>query len=403
MKSYKYIARDFSGTRKEGLMEAVCANDVLSLLRQQGFTPVSVNEISTSVKESRRTSRHKRVKSAELAALCSQLTTMVEGGIPITTALDTIAKDIENFQLKLVLQQIVERMRKGEPFSESISRFPKIFSRLSYAMILAGETGGLLPIALSRLAQYFDNRDRLKKKVKGAITYPIFIFTFIILIVIFIMTFIVPRFRTIFDQLGGRLPAFTRAFMGFYDALRYNLPYIIGILILLIISVVLVWKTKTGHYLFSRIALGLPLFGKVSNQAFVAMFCRTMATLLAAGVSILEVFDILSAMTGNDIIKSAIVRARKHVVEGSNVSLSMAASGFFPNMVVQMVHVGEESGSLSAVLERTAEYYERKVDATITTMMSLLEPIMIVTVGAVVTVVVLALYLPIFTMSDIAG
>ena len=164
MKSYKYIARDFSGTRKEGLTEAACTNDVLSWLRQQGFTPVSVKEISTSAKESRRTSRHKRVKSAELAALCLQLTTMVGGGIPITTALDTIAKDIENFQLQEVLNQVLEGMRKGESFSQSISRFPKIFNQLSCAVILAGETGGHLPVALSRLAQYFDNRDRLKKK-----------------------------------------------------------------------------------------------------------------------------------------------------------------------------------------------------------------------------------------------
>ncbi|UCG57977.1 MAG: type II secretion system F family protein [Phycisphaerales bacterium] len=403
MKSYRYIARDMSGTRKQGLTEAASANDVLSWLRQHQLTPVSVNEVSTRAKKSKRTRRRKRLKAAELAAFCSQLMTMVEGGIPVTTALETVAKDQEHPQFREVLQQVAEGMRNGEPFSESMSRFPTIFNKLSCAIVLAGETGGNLSLALGRLAEYYDNRDKLKKKVKSATSYPIFIFVFIVLAVVFIMAFIVPRFRTIFDQLGAELPAFTQAFLGFYDALRDNVAYIMGFTLLLIISTALVAKTKSGHCLFSKIALRLPLMGKVFSQAFVAMFCRTMATLLEAGVSVLDVFDILSGMTGNDTIRSAIVRTREHIVEGSNVSLGMATVGFFPNMVVQMTRVGEESGSLSRVLERTADYYERKVDATITAVMSLLEPIMIVTVGAIVMVVVLALYLPIFSMSDIGG
>ena len=404
MKSYKYIARDLSGERKEGLREAACSNDVVAYLREQGFTPVCVNEAAEGAPKTQRTRRRKRIKSADLGALCWQLTTMVEGGIAVTTALGTIAEDIENSQLQQVLQQVSEKIRKGETFSDSISEFPKVFNKLSCALILAGETGGNLSEALRRLAVYFDNRDKLAKKVKGAMAYPVFVISFIVVIVIFIMAFIVPRFTVIFDQIGGRLPAFTRAFMAFYDMLRFNLLYIIGSVLAVVILLVLAYsKSKKGHYLFCRIALGLPLLGKIFSQAFVATFCRTMSTLIAAGVSVLEVFDILSVMTNNDIIKAAIMRTREQIVEGSNISLSLAASGFFPNMVVKMVQVGEESGSLSKVLDRTSDYYERKVDSTITTVMSLLEPIMIVTVGAIVLVVVLALYLPIFSMSDMAG
>jgi type IV pilus assembly protein PilC len=405
MKSYKYIARDFVGTRKEGLTEAASANAVLTWLRQQGFTPVSVNEMSApaEAKAKHRRANRKRIKAADLAALCSQLTTMLEGGIPITSALSIVAEDVGNAQLQQVLQQLVEKMQKGQPLSESVAQFPKVFNQLSRAIILAGEIGGNLPAALQRLAEYFENRDRLKSKVRSAISYPIFIFMFIIVLVIFIMTFIVPRFRGIFDELGGNLPAFTQAFMGFYDGLRDNALTIIGSFIALIVVGVLISKTKKGHYVYSRIALRLPLIGKILAQAFIAMFCRTMATLLGAGVSVLEVFDILSSMTRNDVIKSAIVQAKEHIVGGSDVSLSMSAAGFFPNMLVKMVQVGEESGSLSTVLEKTAHYYERKVDATITLVMSLLEPIMIVTVGAIVMVIVLALYLPIFSMSNIAG
>ena len=403
MKSYKYIARDLSGERKEGLRQAACSNDVVAYLREQGFTPVCVNEVSEGAKKTRRTHRRKRIKSADLGALCWQLTTMVEGGITVTTALDTIAEDIENSQLQHVLQQVSEKMHKGDTFSDSISEFPKVFNKLSCALILAGETGGNLPEALRRLAEYFDNRDKLAKKVKGAMAYPVFVISFIVVIVIFIMAFIVPRFTVIFDQIGGELPGFTRAFMAFYDMLRFNLLYIIGSVLAVVILASLTYsKSKKGHYLFCRIALGLPLLGKIFSQAFVATFCRTMSTLIAAGVSVLEVFDILSVMTNNDIIKAAIMRTREQIVEGSNISLSLAASGFFPNMVVKMIQVGEESGSLSKVLDRTSDYYERKVDSTITTVMSLLEPIMIVTVGSIVLVVVLALYLPIFSMSDMA-
>ena len=403
MKSYQYIARDSSGKRKEGFRQAISSNDLLAYLREQGFIPIAIKEISDDTKKPRRRTGRKRIKSADLAALCWQLTTMAEGGIAITTALGTLGDDIENLQLREILKQVLEKMEKGETLSDSISEYPKVFNQLSCAMIVAGETGGALPTALRRLAEYFDSRDKLAKKVRGAMVYPAFVFTVITLIVVFIMAFIIPRFRIIFDQLGGELPAFTQAFMNFYDALRHNLVYIIGTFLFLIIFSVLTYrKTQKGHYIFSRIFLALPLLGKVFKQAFIATFCRTMSTLIAAGVSVLEVLDILSGMPANDIIKSAITRTREHIVGGSNISMSMTTSGFFPNMLVKMVQVGEESGSLPKVLDRTAYYYEQKVDSMITTLTALLEPIMIVTVGAIVLVVILALYLPIFSLSGSA-
>jgi len=402
MKSYQYIARDASGARKEGFSQAVCTNDVLGRLREKGFTPISVNEVSVGAKALVQASSRQRVKSGDLAALCWQLTTMVEGGIPLTTAIDTIATDVENPRLQEILQYISEKIHKGETLSECLLEFPKVFNPLTCAIISAGETSGTLPESLRRLAEYFDNRDKLAKKVKGAVAYPAFIFIVIILIVTFIMTFIVPRFQVIFEQLGGDLPAFTQGFMNVYKMLRYNFVYIIGSVLLLIFSAILTSKTKKGHYIFSRIALKVPLLGKIFSQAFITMFCKTMSTLISSGISVLEVFDIVSGMTNNDVIKNAILGTRERIVGGANISLSLAASGFFPSMVVKMVQVGEESGSLSKVLDRTADYYERKVDSTITTVMSLLEPMMIVLVAGIVMVVVLALYLPIFSMSDVA-
>ena len=403
MESYRYVARDLSGVRREGLTQAVCETDVVNWLNEQGFTPISVNRLAAGIKKSKQILGPRRIKSADLAAICWQLTTMVEGGITLTTALEIIAEDIENKQLRKVLAKILERIEKGESFSDSISRFPGVFNQLSYAIILAGETGGNLALALRRVAQYFDNRDKLARKVRGALAYPAFVFSFIVLMVVLIMTFIIPQFRDIFGEFAGALPAFTAAFLGFYDALCGNLHYVAGAILLLVtVGVILHTKTKGGHRLSSRIALGFPLLGKILKQAFIVTFCRTMSTLIEAGVPVLDVFDILSAMTRNDIIRSAIMRTREYIVEGSSISLSLSASEFFPNMVVKMVQVGEESGSLCRVLDRTADFYERKVDSRITTLLTLLEPTMILLIGAIVLIVVIALYLPIFTMSDIA-
>jgi len=398
MKSFKYSACDTTGSRKEGLTQANSANDVMGWLRERGLTPISIQEIVEAVKHAHKKQKRRRIKSAEIAALRWQLTTMVEGGIPITTAVETISADIENIQLQEVLHRILDKMRKGENFSSGMAEYPKVFDQLSKAIVLAGETSGNLPGALKRVAEHFDSRDRLAKKVKGAIAYPIFVLVFIVLIITGIMTFVIPRFRAIFDQFGGKLPAFTQAFMNFYDFLRLNIIYIIGLCLLLAFVGTFINKMPKGHIFYSKLALRIPLIGKIISQAFVASFCKTMATLLAAGVSVLEVFDILSTMTKNDVIKDAIIRSREHIVQGSNISLSLASAGFFPNMVIKMIQVGEESGSLPQGLERTSDYYERKVDATISTVLSLLEPIMIVTVGGIVLIVILALYLPIFTM-----
>jgi type IV pilus assembly protein PilC len=400
MKSYGYVARDLTGILKRGHLQGTCSNEVLNQLRQQGFTPISVKEISQTAKKEQQRGRRKRIRSADLATVCWQLATMLQGGIPITTALDIISEDTDNLLLRDILRQLADKVRKGQPFSESVAEFPRVFNRLSCAMVLAGETSGNLANVVSKLAEYFDNRDKIAKKVKGAMAYPLFVLTFITLIVIFIMAFIVPRFRKIFDQMGGTMPAFTRGFMNFYDILVHNLPYIVGGLAALVFLVVSYAKTQSGHQWFSRFVLKIPIFGKILTNAFVATFCRTTSTLLLAGVTVIEAFNILTGMTDNDIIRSAITRTKDNIEGGSNISTSMAQAGFFPNMVIKMIQVGEESGSTAEVLDKTSEHYERKVDTMVTALMSLLEPVMIVTVGAIVSVIVIALYLPIFTMSD---
>jgi type IV pilus assembly protein PilC len=400
MKSYTYVARDAGGARRDGMLAANSSNEALEVLRHRQLTPIGIQETLVKGAKDRKSARG-RVKSADLGAMCWQLSTMLEGGMSITAALDIIAEDTENLQLRQVLQQARTRVSEGRLLSDGLGGAPKVFNRLAIAMIVAGETSGDMGQALRSLAEHFDSRDRIAKKIRGAIAYPIFVVTLITVVIIGIMTVIMPRFQAIFNQLGSKLPAFTQAFMAFYDTLRHNALYFVVAGALATGAGVLLSRTKGGHRFWSRLVLRMPLFGKLFRESFVALFCRTIATLLESGVPILDALEILRGMTTNDVIVSAIARVKQHVTGGSNVALGMAAAGFFPNMVVKMTQVGEESGDLSAILRKTSDHYERRIASTIEAMTSLLEPFMIVTIGAIVLVVVIALYLPIFTMSDV--
>jgi type IV pilus assembly protein PilC len=328
---------------------------------------------------------------------------MMKGGISITEALDTIADDMKNVKFAGIIRKMGEGIKGGESFSDRVAAFPDTFDKLFYGMILAGESSGSMPMVLHRLADYYDNRDKLIRKVRGAMAYPLFVIGFIFVIVTVMAVFIIPRFRSIFDTIGGKLPAFTEAFLGVYDLMMNYAVY--NLLILGAGIAALVWYCRTvkGHEKLGRFTLSLPLFGQILLQAFVALFCRTTASLLSAGVSVLNSLDILGAMSKNDVIKHAIFVTKEGIIKGSSISFSLAAAKLFPNLLLKMVRVGEQSGSLPDVLERTAEYYERRVEDSINTMTKMLEPILVISVGAIVLVVVIALYLPIFYLSDVKG
>jgi type II secretory pathway component PulF len=402
MGSYVYTARDAGGLRREGVLPAATPHEAIEVLHHRGLTPITVEETFAQKKGRERAASRKRVKSAELAALSWQLSTMVDGGIAITTAIEIVAGDTANPQLRVVLHRTLAKVSEGRPLSDGLKEFPQVFSRIAIAIVVAGETSGSLGQALQTLAEHFESRDRLARKVKGALAYPVFVLVMISSIVAAIMVFVVPRFRTIFDQLGGKLPAFTRAFMRFHEMLSHDGLYL-GVAMAAVIGAgILFARTSKGHKAFSRVVLSLPLFGRLISEAFVATFCSTIAMLLEAGVPVLDAFEILRGMTSNDVINSAIATARQHITGGANISVSMAAAGFFPNMVVKMTQVGEESGSLASVLRRTSAHYERRISSTIDTLTGLMEPLMIVIIGAIVLVAVIALYLPVFTISDMA-
>ncbi len=404
MITYKFVARDGTGKILEGYTEAISEADVLSRLRDQGCTPVTVEAIYNKARKKMRIPAFGRsISSGELAAVFWQLNAMVDGGITIAEALDGIAEDMDNIRFQKILLKILENIEKGGSVSGSMSEFPDVFNKLVCSLVMAGETGGNIADSFQRAAIYYTERDRIRRKVKKALTYPAFVLGFVVLVVIAIMTLVIPRFREMFQNFGqGKLPAFTEAFMGVYDILSGNWYYIIGGIALTVITFVILYRNSSSfHRLFSRLFLRAPLFGSLIKNAFLSTFCKTMSNLLKAGVPVLEAFEIITETNNNDIISDKLEQTREGIVSGMSICASMTATDFFPNMCLKMVKAGEESGSLWKTLDRTADYYEEKVDSIISTMTSLLEPLMIIFVGIIVLVVVLALYLPVFQISDI--
>jgi type IV pilus assembly protein PilC len=400
MSTFEYVAWDGSGNCREGVRQASSEDEVLSYLRQELLTPVSVREIAGVPKQKKKAAvRYRRVKSADLSTFCWQLSTMLSGGLGITTAIETIAEEIQNEYFSKVLQEIAAGLEQGRSMTECVQDHPKVFNKLSAAMIMAGDTSGSLTESLQRLADYYESKDKLSRKMKGALAYPIFVVSFIMVVITVLMTLIIPRFATMFKEFNGTLPVFTRAFMTFYHVIMSHSPFIIAGLVLSIFAILLYGKTPTGHRNLCRISLQLPLLGKIQLMAFVATFCKTLSTLISAGVPLLDAFQILAGMTNNDLMRQGVLDTREKMEAGVSISTSMEEVGFFPGVAVKMAQIGENSGSLSSVLQKTSEYYEKKVDSLVSMMLGILEPALIIIVGGIVLVVILAMYLPIFSMS----
>ena len=399
MKTFEYVAWDYSGNCKEGVRQAPSEDELLTYLRSEELTPAVINEVIGAKPKKTTEIRYKKVKSMDLATFCWQLNTMLSGGLSITVAIQTIADEIANPYFEFILKKMSGQIEKGMSFTDCVRQYPKVFGKLCCAIIMAGETGGSLTASLERLAEHYENRDKLIRKVRGAMAYPAFVVGFIVVIVIVLMTMIIPRFSLMFEEFNGELPAFTRGFMAVYEAIASHTIHIVVGTIGLVISLMAYVKTKTGHEKFCQFMLSVPVFGKIILMSFVAMFCKTLGTLIGAGVSLLDAFSILAEMTNNDLLRRGVLQTREKMSEGKNISQSMEEVGFFPGVAVKMAQIGENSGSLSSVMEKTSEYYEKKVDGLVSMMLGMLEPILIITVGGIVLVVILAMYLPIFSMS----
>ena len=326
---------------------------------------------------------------------------MVKGGVPLLRAINSIADELKNPLFKSTLGEVSYHIKGGETLSGGLKRFPNIFSNLFIAIIEAGEKVGSLDTMLDRLSSYLEARDRLNKKIITALTYPAFVISFFIFAMTVITLFLVPRFRAMYSGFGAKLPLLTRVVFSFSDAVLHN---IIPIIIIIAIAVFFFrryfLKSPKGRRVFDNLILKLPLFGNVIKNAMLSKFSRTLATLLSQGIPIAISMELVSRTSGNIAMEESSLKVRDLILDGENIPEAMRKAKIFPPLMLQMVMVGVESGSLPELLDKTADFYEDMVDTFVSALTSMIEPILIVVLGAMVGVVIVALYMPIFSMSQ---
>ena len=423
MPRFEYTALDARGAESTGILDAATQNDVVAQLRQQGYFPTSVvpegqgKKIAKAVKGGNKAVavaraaekkpgfvlfKRKTVPTKTLMIFTRQLATLIDAGLPLLKGLNVLAKQEKDLVLRGAITQIADSVQGGSTFSEAMGQHPRIFQRLYVSMVKAGEIGGVLELVLTRLAEFQEKAQKLKNKIKSAMTYPLVVLTIAMLILVFLLTTIVPKFAGIFkDMLGesARLPALTLWVMGVSDFLLHMfVPPTLWITLIGLFALGAGWwalnNTVKGIDFMDRMKLKLPIFGDISRKGAIARFTRTLGTLVTSGVPILQALNITKETAGNVVLSDAITKVHDAVKEGESIVSPLEASGVFPPMVISMVDVGEETGQLPEMLLKVAEVYDDEVDNAVESLTSLLEPIMIVFLAFIVGTIVIALFLP---------
>ena len=399
--SFVYKVRDRSGAIHEGSLEAQNEQLVIAKLREMGYVPVSVTQRRQSRLSADMAIGSKKVDLRDVAVLSRQLATMVNAGLSIIRALAILTEQTESKALAAVVQQVKADIEHGLSLSQAISKHPKVFPPVYLSMVRSGETGGMLDEVLLRLAVTLEKQLELRRRIKSAMTYPIAIGCIIVLIVTAMLAFVVPMFEGMYRDLGGTLPAPTRLLIAVSDILT-SYWWAVGATSAAAVVGVRRWgATPAGRYSLDRLMLKLPVFGRLLHKTAIARFTRTLSSLIRSGVPIMESLDIVGDTAGNAVVRTATADAKDRVRVGESLSASLAGHDVFPEMVVQMMAVGEETGALDDMLEKIAEFYDSEVSATVDALTSLIEPLLMVAMGLTVGGMVVALYMPMFQIINL--
>jgi type IV pilus assembly protein PilC len=343
------------------------------------------------------------VKEKDLVIFVRQFSTMIDAGLPLVQALEILQEQQSNPAFKRIIAQIKRDVEEGSTLSDAIKRHPGTFDGLFVNLVAAGEVGGILDVILNRLATYIEKLAQLKKKVKGAMTYPGIVISIAIIVVAVILIYVIPVFAGLFKDAGAKLPALTVMVMSASDFAQSYFHWILLAVILAFIGLKRFRKTARGRDITDRIILRSPVFGMLIRKVAVARFTRTLGTMLSSGVPILEGLDIVAATSGNTVIESAIRKARNAIAEGRPVAEPLYETKVFPVMVTQMIAVGEATGALDTMLGKIADFYDEEVNVAVESLTSLLEPMLIVFLGVTVGFLLVAMYLPIFQIADVVS
>ena len=344
-----------------------------------------------------------KVKEADIILFARQFSTMIDAGLPIIQCLDILYTQQTNATFRKMLKEIKDSVEGGATLAEALKKFPKQFDDLFVNMIAAGEAGGILDAILRRLAAYMEKAAKLKAKVKGAMTYPIVTLIIAVLVLAVILIFVIPVFEEMFADFGGELPTATKVVVAMSEMVKSKVIYIIIALIIFVFAYKKFSSTDKGRAVVDDLILKFPVFGDLLRKVAVAKFTRTMGTMLASGVAILEALDIVAKTAGNKTIENAIYDVRSGIAEGRTMADPLQEAGVFPPMVCQMISVGESTGALDAMLEKIADFYDEEVDQAVENLTSLIEPFMLVFLGVTIGGLVVAMYLPIFKMAGAIG
>jgi type IV pilus assembly protein PilC len=398
MAEWVWEARGPTGEVKKGSMEADDEESVESRLRQQKLVPTKVKKKG---KAFQKFSLGSGVGQKDLVTFTRLLATMIDAGLPIVQCLDILGNQTDNKNFAVVIADVKSQVEQGKTFSESLRRHMNVFDELYCNLVQAGEAGGILDTILQRLAVYNEKSVKLKRQLRGAMVYPSVVLVVFMAVCGVLLGWVIPSFKNIFKDLGSKdeLPKITSIVIA---ASEFFVGHILIVLVLLIAGTagfMVAYSRENGKRTIHRLALRLPIIGDVLRKIAVARFTRTLGTLLASGVPILDALEIVAKTAGNMVIEEAIMVARQKISEGRNMAEPLMEANVFPPMVVQMVGVGEQTGALDAMLNKIADFYEEEVDVAVAALTSLIEPFMMVGIGSVVGTVLIAMYLPIFSLA----
>lgn len=402
MAVYIWAGTDRAGKKTKGEIEADNVPLARQMVMRKGITLKNLKEKPKALSDYFPAMAGK-IKDKDKVIFVRQFSTMIDAGLPLVQCLDILQEQQDNLNFKRVIRQIKKDVEEGATLSDSIKKHPRVFDSLFHNLVAAGEIGGILDVILNRLAAYIEKMGRLKKKIKGALTYPIIVVSIAVIVVAVILIWVIPVFAGLFKDAGVPLPAMTLFVMNMSDfAKRYFHWVILGIIVL-VVAFRRVYRTPAGRGFFDRLFLRAPVFGLLLRKVAVARFTRTLGTMLSSGVPILDGLEVVAATAGNSAIEKAIRDARLSISEGRPVAEPLAETHVFPSMVTQMIAVGEATGALDTMLGKIADFYDDEVDTAVGGLTSMLEPLLILFLGVTIGGLLVAMYLPIFQLADVVA
>ena len=398
MAIYNYKARDNNGRLIKGAMEAASKNELVEKLKKMGYMVTGVSEVTAGFSIESVFENLKRIKSDDMLMFYIQLSNMINAGITILMSLSTLGRQVENKALRETIEGVVRQIEGGSTLSDALTGHGKVFPKLFVNMIKAGEASGSLDTVLMRYAKFYENQEDIKEKVKGALFYPMILFSFGTAVMLFIVTFVIPQFAQIYIRAGVQLPIPTLIVYKAGFMIKNYWYWLFALLIALYALAKLYSRTERGALFIDNLKLNLPIIGPLYRKVAIARFTRTLSTLLSSGVPILTSLDITKEVAGNKILENIIANVRRYVEKGEKLAEPLKVSGEFPPDVIQMISVGEESGGLDAMLEKIADFYDMTVSYAIKKLTTVIEPLFLMVMGVMVGVIMASMLLPIFDM-----